>query len=268
MPHRQVLGSRPAILLAIAALIGLAVALAGCGGGGEEPASSATDSVAAPGAEGEPAGGRSGPGAAAGPGGMRGGRGPRGGPGGRMGFAGGAAAPAEGEAEAAAALPAGIPPEEELSEVEQAEKLRDFAAVYGPTTRTEEKDWNGNSLRWVSFTYDGERRTIDGKTIKLPLRMVLNSPYPELLEGWFPIYTAGGRPSGELISRETITAPSRPKMTLEEIQQAKKEAAGAAAAQEGAEGEAAEAGTPAAETAPAAAPGPARGGRRGGPRGF
>jgi len=145
-------------------------------------------------------------------------------------------------------MPPGPPP---ISETEAAAKVHDFAALYGPVTRVEEKNWDGRLLQWVSFTYDGENLKLKGRRFKLPLSMVVDAPYPEVLEGYFPIYSAAGRLSGKTVSTQTITAPRRPRRPPEEIKKIPAKARPAAAAG-------------AAETAAAGPPGAARGGGMGG----
>jgi hypothetical protein len=156
---------------------------------------------------------------------------------------------AEGEETAVAT---GIP------EVDEAEKVRDFAALYGPVTRLDEKDWDGRVLEWVVFSYDGDNRKLQGRTFKLPLSMVVDAPCAEILEGYFPIYAATARPTGKKISAQIVTAPPRAKLSPEEVKEIiRKSRPQVAAAEEGA----------AAGATAGGAGQVARGGMGGGPRG-
>ena len=171
---------------------------------------------------------------------------PPGGPGGQQ-------QQAEGEETAAATT--------KIPEVDEAEKVRDFAALYGPVTRLDEKDWDGRLLEWVVFTYDGSSRKLKGRSYKLPLSMVVDAPCAEILEGYFPIYAATARPTGKTISTQIVTAPRRPEHSPEEVKEIIRKATPAAAAAAG--GVAASAATGAA----GAAAGGARGGMGRGGRG-
>jgi len=287
---------RIALLLALLALT-VAVLVVGCKrtkGVGEETASAGEQAVTAQGDEGAEGTEVAAAGQGAARASRRGG-GTRGGRGGRAGRA-GAGAPAEGEQVPEAPGPAGEAPAEQtpreaadeqaaeeagagaaagpaeaetgIAAVDTAAKLRDFAAIYGPTTRVDEKDWDGHVLQSVIVSYDGDDRLLShirGKQIKLPLDMIENADYMETLEGYFPIYVAAGRPSGEVVSKETITAPRREPRSLKELRElqgAKRKAAAAVTAAAG-EGE-----TVAAGAGPAAGSGgPAGRGGRGGRRG-
>jgi len=93
--------------------------------------------------------------------------------------------------------------------------VREFAALYGPTTLIKAKDWNGTELEWVSLAAeDGKAK---GKQIAMPVSMVTGAKYLEVLDGYFPIYVRGVRPLGEIVSKETITVARKPKRSVEEI---------------------------------------------------
>ncbi|MCJ7749896.1 MAG: hypothetical protein MUQ65_02190, partial [Armatimonadetes bacterium] len=121
---------------------------------------------------------------------------------------------AEAGAEAAEEQPAasavtGIP------EVDKMAAVREFAALYGPTTLIKAKDWNGTELEWVALAAeDGKAK---GKQIAMPVSMVTGAKYLEVLDGYFPIYVRGVRPLGEIVSKETITVARKPKRSVEEI---------------------------------------------------
>lgn len=191
-------------------------------------------------------------------GGMRGG-GMRGG-----GMAGGAAQTAAQTAAPAPDLPVHEMPK--LTEVELAEKVEEFASLFGPVSRIKEQYWDDKTTEWLLFTYTGENRGARGRKIKLPLSMVEDGGDLSVLEGYFPIYVVTGlRPSGNVISRQEVSVP---KITIAEYKE--QYAAKATAAREAAAEEAAAAGeagdtAAAAEAAPAATTTetPAAGGRRG-----
>jgi len=283
MLHRRVPVSLFTVLLAILALAA-SMLIAGCKEsdtrltvGGQETADLAAEEDATGATQGAgtaPAGGAAG-GAA---GGMRGARmrggGAGGGPGGggmrggmrggRMG--GGAGGPAQTAAQPEAPVP-DLPVRErpELTDVEVAEKVEEFASLFGPVSRIKEQYWDDKATDWLLFTYTGENRGARGRKIKLPLSMVEDAGDQSILEGYFPIYVVTGlRPSGKVISRQEVSVP---KITIAEYKE--QYAAKATAAREAAAEEAAAAGeagdtAAGAEAAPAAetTEAPAAGGRR------
>ncbi len=212
------------------------------------------------------AGGGGGPGAGrGGPGGSGGRRGGGRGGGARAGAGPGAmggqtaAAPPEAgaSAEAPAAAEETSPPETGIPEVDKMARVREFAALFGPTTLIKSKDWDDTEFEWVSVNAEGGK--VKGQQIVMPARMVTDAEYLEVLEGYFPIYVRGGRSLGEIVSKETIIEPRQPKRSPTEVRKlelAVERAAAAAAAAAAAEaaGEAAAVG------------GPGRGGMRGGGR--
>ncbi len=109
-------------------------------------------------------------------------------------------------------------------------KINDFAAVFGPTTVITAEDQNGTVLEWVSVKPDSGKEK--GKQIVMPLSMLMNTEYPEVLEGYFPIYERAARPLGRITSKATVTAVRRPKKDMKEVAAAaaKKRAAESAAA--------------------------------------
>jgi len=278
MLHRRVPVSLFTVLLAIFVLAASAL-IAGCRKaadtrltvGGQEAADLAAEEDAAGQAAGTAAvgqatgaagGGRRGGGmrgGGMGGGGMRGG-GMRGGMrgGGMRGGAGGAAQTAAQPVASEPTLP--VRERLKLSEVEMAEKVEEFASLFGPVSRIKEQYWDDKTTDWLLFTYTGENRGARGRKVKLPLSMVEDADDLSVLEGYFPIYVVTGlRPSGNVISRQEISVP---KITIAAYKE--QYAAKTAAAREAARAEAAEAGEAAAVEAPAAAAEtPAPGGRRG-----
>jgi hypothetical protein len=128
-----------------------------------------------------------------------------------------------------------------IPEVDKMALLREFAALYGPTTLIKSKDWDGTEFEWVSVTSDEGK--VKGRQVVMPVNMVMNAKYLEWLEGYFPIYVRAARPLGEIVSRETITEPRKPKRTTKEIRELEGAAARArAAAQADADAAAEEAG--------------------------
>jgi hypothetical protein len=293
MLHRRVPVSLFTVLLAIFVLAALAL-IAGCKqsgtrltvGGQEAAQLAAEDDTATPvqgtgtAAAGQTAGAAGGGmrGGGMRGGGMRGG-GMRGGGmrGGGMrggGMRGGAGGVAQTAAAPGASEPA-LPPGRELpklTDVEIAEKVEEFASLFGPISRIKEQYWGDKATDWLLFTYTGENRGARGRKVKLPLSMVEDTDDLSVLEGYFPIYVVTSlRPSGNVISRQEISVP---KITIAAYKE--QYAAEAAAATEAALAEAAEAGeagdaAAGAEAAPAATTteAPAAGGRRmgGGRRG-
>jgi hypothetical protein len=144
-------------------------------------------------------------------------------------------------------------------------KVREFAALFGPTTFIKSKDWDGTEFEWVSVT--SEEGKVKGRQIVMPVGMVTNAEYLEVLEGYFPIYVRAARPLGEITSKETIVEPRKPKRTLDEIRKLQTETRRVQLQQE----QAAQADAAAAGGETAAGPGGMRGGprgMRGGPRGM
>jgi hypothetical protein len=285
MLHRRVPVSLFTVLLAILALAA-SMLIAGCKEsgtrltvGGQEAADlAAEDETAAP-AQGT-ATAAAGQAAGAAAGGGRGGRMAGGGIGGGMrgggmrggmrggGMRGGGAAGGAAQTAAQTAAPApDLPVRErpELTEVEVAEKVEEFASLFGPVSRIKEQYWDDKATDWLLFTYTGENRGARGRKIKLPLSMVEDAGDQSILEGYFPIYVVTGlRPSGNVISRQEVSVP---KITIAEYKE--QYAAKATAAREAAAEEAAAAGeaddtAAGTEAAPAAATteAPAAGGRR------
>jgi uncharacterized membrane protein YgcG len=177
--------------------------------------------------------------------------------GGRGGAGGAPAAAAETPATAEAGTPEVAPEKAELPkdpaelgqtmgaatnipEVDRMAAIREFAALYGPTTIIKAKDWDETELEWVSLTSEEEKTK--GREIVMPVSMVVHAKYQEQLGGYFPIYQRDGRSLGEIVSRETITEPRKPKRTPEElrdlIRQVRREAQAALAEAEAAEAEA------------------------------
>jgi hypothetical protein len=288
MLHRRVPASLFTVLLAIFVLAALAL-ITGCKqsgtrltvGGQEAAQLAAEDDTAGPAAPsaqstGTPAAGRAaGAGGGMRGGGMRGG-GMRGGGmrGGGMrggGMRGGAAQTAAAPGVSEPTAPVHERPE--LSEVEIAEKVQEFASLFGPISRIKEQYWDDKTTDWLLFTYTGENRGARGRKVKLPLSMVEDADDLSILEGYFPIYVVTAlRPSGNVISRQEISVPKITIAAYKEQYAAKaaaaREAALAKAAEAAAAGETAEgAGAEAAATATEA---PAAAGRRatgGGPGG-
>jgi hypothetical protein len=132
----------------------------------------------------------------------------------------------------------------QLSEVEKTEKIRAFAAAYGPIQLVQEKNWDDRILNWVTFTHEG-------KKFKMPLVMIYDAPNPEILEGYFGVYPASGSP-GKAVATQTITAsstisvPAEPEPAFQAAEAEAEAAVPAAAGPEGRRGRG------------------ARGGRRGG----
>jgi len=149
-----------------------------------------------------------------------------------------------------------------ILEVDKMKKVRDFAAVFGPTTLIKAQDQNGTELEWIAVTPDSGKEK--GHQVVMPLSMLMAADYSEALEGYFPIYTRVARPLGKIISKATVTELRRPKKDLKRIRDeelAKRNRA--AAAEQAAAAAAAEAGG-----YPSAGPqGGAGGGMGGGPRG-
>jgi hypothetical protein len=138
-------------------------------------------------------------------------------------------------------------------------KVREFAALYGTTTLIKSKDWDDTEFEWVSLT--AEEGKAKGRQIVMPVNMVTNAKYLESLEGYFPIYVRAARPLGEIVSKETISEPRKPKRTTKEIRELETAVARArAAAQAAADAAAQEAGV-------GAGPGMGGPGGRGGMRG-
>ena len=161
---------------------------------------------------------------------------------------------AEGEA---AAEDSGIP------EVDEAQKIQNFANLYGPITRVEERNWDERVIEWVVFTPPDPTWVTSahrGRRAKLPLSMIMDADTPEALEGYFQIYPAGSS-AGATVSRETITASAESQTEAAEATEA--EATESATS----ETEETQVTAAAAEGPPEGASEPARGGRRGGGRG-
>jgi hypothetical protein len=149
-----------------------------------------------------------------------------------------------------------------ILEVDKMKKIRDFAAVFGPTTLIKAQDQNGTELEWIAVTPDSGKEK--GHQVVMPLSMLMVADYSEALEGYFPIYTRDVRPLGKIVSKATVTELRRPKKDLKKIRDeelAKKSKA--AAAEEAAAAAAAEAGG-----YPSAAPQGGRGGMGGGRGGM
>jgi hypothetical protein len=146
-----------------------------------------------------------------------------------------------------------------IAEVDKMKKIRDFAAVFGPTTLIKAQDRNGTELEWVAVTPDSGKEK--GRQVVMPLSMLMQPEYPEVLEGYFPIYVRGGRPLGNIVSKATVTEKRRPKKDLRAIRE--EEAQKKRAAQPTQEAAAAEAG-PAAGGPGGRGMGGMRGGMRGG----
>ncbi len=221
------------------------------GGGGAQAARAGGGEAGAGRGPGAGRGGRRGGGRAAGPG------------------AGAAPAPAAEAAEGAAAEAepgageeaAPKAPATGIPEVDKMAKVREFAALFGPVTLINSKDWDGTEFEWVSVT--AEEGKVKGRQIVMPVGMVLNAEYLEVLEGYFPIYVRAARPLGQITSKDTITEPRKPKRTLDEIRKLQTESLRVRLQQEqAAQAEAAAAG----EAATAGPGGP--GGMRGGPGGM
>jgi hypothetical protein len=104
-----------------------------------------------------------------------------------------------------------------IPEVDKMALVREFAALYGTTTLIKSKDWDGTEFEWVSVTADEGK--VKGRQIVMPVNMVTNAKYLEWLEGYFPIYIRAARPLGQIVSRETITEPRKPKRTTKEIRE-------------------------------------------------
>jgi len=104
-----------------------------------------------------------------------------------------------------------------IPEVDKMTKIRDFAAVFGATTLIKAQDQNGTELEWVGVTPDSGKEK--GRQVVMPLSMLMQAEYPELLEGYFPIYVQAGRPLAKIVSKATVTAPRRPKKDLQAIRQ-------------------------------------------------
>jgi len=158
---------------------------------------------------------------------------------------------AEGEA---AAEDSGLP------EVDEAQKIQNFANLYGPITRVEERNWDERVIEWVVFTPPDPTWVTAahrGRRARLPLSMITDADAPEDLEGYFQIYPAGSS-SGQTVSRETITASAATEAEATESATTETEAPKPAESQ---------ATSGAAPAPPEGASEPARGGRRGGGRG-
>ncbi len=174
------------------------------------------------------------------------------------------AATAEGEGEEAAE-DSGLP------EVDAAQKIQNFANLYGPITRVEERNWDDRVIEWVVFTPPDPTWVTSvhrGRRAKLPLSMITDADAPEDLEGYFQIYPSASG-SGRTVSRETITASAESQTEAAAAETEAAEATEAEATTEEPETEEVQVTAATAQEPPAApsAPEPARGGRRGGGRG-
>ncbi len=116
-----------------------------------------------------------------------------------------------------------------IPEVDKMNRIRDFAAVFGATTLIKAQDWNGTDLEWIAVTPDSGKEK--GRQIVMPLSMLMSAEYPEMLEGYFPIYTRGIRPLGKVASKATVTATRRPRKDLRQLaEEARKKRVAAIAA--------------------------------------
>jgi len=95
-----------------------------------------------------------------------------------------------------------------VSGAEQANRLRQFASEYGPVTVTEEQNWDGRTLKFVTFTYKAQGKP--PMAVRMPLRMVLDASDPKMLAGYFQVYRAAGQPTAKVISKATVTATTSP----------------------------------------------------------
>ena len=102
-----------------------------------------------------------------------------------------------------------------ILEVDKMKKIRDFAAVFGPTTLIKAQDQNGTELEWIAVTPDSGKEK--GHQVVMPLSMLMAADYSEALEGYFPIYTRDARPLGKIVSKATVTELRRPKKDLKKI---------------------------------------------------
>jgi uncharacterized membrane protein YgcG len=142
-----------------------------------------------------------------------------------------------------------------IPEVDKMKKVRDFAAVFGATTVIKAQDRNGTELEWIAVTPDSGKEK--GRQVLMPLSMLMNADYPELLEGYFPIYVRDGRSLGNTVSKVTVTEKRRPKKDIKAIREEETTKRRAAAATE-------QAAAAEAEAALGATGGRGAGGMRGG----
>ena len=168
---------------------------------------------------------------------------------------------AEGEA---AAEDSGLP------EVDEAQKIQNFANLYGPITRIEERNWDNRVIEWVVFTPPDPTWVTAahrGRRARLPLSMITDADAPEDLEGYFQIYPAASS-SGRTVSRETVTASAESQTEAAAAETEAAEAPEAEATESAAtETEETQVTAAAAEGPPEGASQPARRGSRGGGRG-
>jgi hypothetical protein len=119
-----------------------------------------------------------------------------------------------------------------IPEVDKMAKIRDFAAVFGATTLIKAQDSNGTVLEWIAVTPDSGKEK--GQQVVLPLSMLMSADYPEVLEGYFPIYVRAGRQLGKIVSKATVTALRRPKKDIKAIREEESKKKGPAVQAQGA----------------------------------
>jgi len=158
-----------------------------------------------------------------------------------------------------------------ISEVDAAQKIQNFANLYGPITRVQERNWDDRVIEWVVFTPPNATWVTPahrGRRAKLPLSMIMDADAPEALEGYFQIYPTGSS-AGQTVSSQTITASAGAQIAAAgATQTTATETTGAKATQTQAPKPAESQATAApAQAPPAGASGTGRGGRRGGGRG-
>jgi hypothetical protein len=184
---------------------------------------------------------------------------------------GGGAAAGAGAETTEAVTPKTLEPADPTVPEEKADpQINKFAALYGPTSLEYEETWDGRSLQWVTVTYDLDTswlKQYKGRTIRLPLTLVMEADLMETLEGYFPIYAESPhRVKGEIVSSKTYTPAERvEKLSPKEVREhfeTKRAAAAQAAAEQAAAGDAGAGG--AAGGGPAMGGAGAGGGMRGG----
>jgi len=86
-----------------------------------------------------------------------------------------------------------------VTEVQKAAKIQRFAALYGPVAWTKERNWDGRLIEWVTLKHQG-------RSVKLPVSLIMDARKLSILDGYFWIYNDTG--VRKVASKQTITAPA------------------------------------------------------------
>ena len=85
------------------------------------------------------------------------------------------------------------------TEVQKAAKIQRFAALYGPVVWTKERNWDGRLIEWATLKHQG-------RSVKLPVSLIMDAQRLSILDGYFWIYNDTG--VRKVASKQTITAPA------------------------------------------------------------